>query len=98
MTTQKEIEKLLTKLPINYSNLRRICVNDVKESMPKKATAALELTDKWLKTPHLVSEKELVAAANAAAAAAHAAYVAHAAAHAADVAHAAANANKEKRN
>ena len=100
MTTREEIETILKNLPHKLQVTFAVyCANDAKHLMPKEGIAALELTDKWLKTPHLVSEKELVAAANAASAAAYAAHAAaSAAAHAANVpyaayaAHAAANA------
>jgi len=90
-----ELERLLNRLPHKLIvEFAVYCVNDVKELIPKKALPALELTEKWLKNPLSVSNKELSDATNAAYAT-NATYAAANAAHAAaNAAHAAARAAK----
>jgi len=81
------IKKLLNELPHHMKvEFAVYCVNDIKSLIPKEALPALELTEKWLRAPHLVFKKELNAAAYAAA------YAADAADAAADAADAAADA------
>src|SRR5271165_5518871 len=96
------IKELLNLLPHHLQvEFAIYCVNDVKELLPKEGLLALELTQKWLKNPLSVSNKELIdaaaasaasAAAYAAASSAPAAHAAYSAAHAAPAANAASSA------
>jgi len=92
------IKELLKLLPHSLQITFAIyCCNDIKHLMNKESVICLELVEKWLATPHLVSREELYAAANAtayanattSATAYAAAYAANATAYAADAANAA---------
>src|SRR5271165_1260878 len=84
------IKELLNLLPHHLQvEFAIYCVNDVKELLPKEGLLALELTQKWLKNPLSVANKELIDAAAASAAASSADNAANAASSAAHAAHAA---------
>ena len=62
-----EIERLLKPLPHNLQVIFAVhCCNDIKYLMDKESSTCLELVEKRLATPHLVSKEELNNAANAA--------------------------------